>query len=401
MRKHPTPRQRKCRQPSPRVANRIKVAAAVLGAGGTLKSAADALGISASALHDDRRRHSALWRTSVARAKQAAVSKALEDREWMKAIAVKLAPTAADSFDPSKGLMAFFQQVYCSVRMLTPATCETYASALHKFRMFCLLAGKADTFDNVTPETMGQYFVWLTGGGSKLVTALAHRRSICAVLSLAKRRKLTTVDIDEIPRPKATRLQPRAWHLAEFERVLWAADGLTGQIGPWKRSEWFTALLLVCWSTGWRISTVMRLRCDHVSMRSGFVSSIETKTSEERTAKLSPQAIRAVQKIWGEREHLFGDWPFDRGARQWKQLNAVLGDCIKRAEVPDYGRFHTIRKTVCTAIAVAAGDDAAAEAMGHTSTAVTRRHYIDRTKITRATAADRLPTLNVTKGGAA
>jgi integrase len=192
--------------------------------------------------------------------------------------------------------------------------------------------------------------------------------------------------------PHAFRRAPRAWSQEEHERLVATARRLPGKVGQWPLGDWLPALMLTCLSTNWRITAVMGLRTANCSLANRAAFSIETKQHAERCARLTVQTVEALERIWGPRDTVFQDWPYDRGARQWKNLNNLLGMAIEAAEVPDIGRWHAFRKTGCTLVWDRLGAQAAAQFAGHFSPATTERYYLDRSKLTGPAAADTLST---------
>lgn len=278
---------------------------------------------------------------------------------------------AAPEFD------RFYFEVCEPIFLPADSTREVAGGIVRKFsRWLREQHGSAD-LRHLTPELFGAYFLWLTRvDGRSGHTARSHRATLLPIVRLAVRRRLARIDPNEIPKPKADALRPQAWTMDQFELMLRAGQSLPGRIGPWRASDWMVALMLTTFCTDWRISAVMRLRVDRCSLETGIARTID-KRRQERIARLTPQCIDRLGRIWGPRDEVFGDWTFDRHSRQWKKLNKLLGHLIEQAGVPDIGRFHAIRKSAVTRVVDMLGLEAGARFAGHSSTKTTWNHYVD------------------------
>ncbi|MFO0899374.1 MAG: tyrosine-type recombinase/integrase [Pirellulales bacterium] len=257
----------------------------------------------------------------------------------------------------------------------------------------------SDDMRLITPELLGRYFLWLTGtDGQTGRTARKHRRTLGAILRVAKRRKLIRIRLSEIPMPQADSLRPRAWSMEEFQALLQCAYRIDGTIGPWRAGDWLVGLMVTTFCTDWRISAVMRLRTADCNFERATARSID-KRRRERVAPLTEQCVYHLKLIWDpSREEVFGDWPKDRHSRQWSELNDLLGGVIKAAGVPDIGRWHAIRKSVITEVAKRHGVEAASRFAGHSSTRVTWNHYVDESLLEDRSLTDTLPTFRIDPG---
>ena len=68
------------------------------------------------------------------------------------------------------------------------------------------------------------------------------------------------------------------------------------------------------------------------------------------------------------------------------EMPALMASCLAvwravRGEDYEWVKPHTLRKTAGTMVAHAMGVEAAAAMLGHSSTAITERHYIERARI--------------------
>ncbi|MGD9644272.1 MAG: tyrosine-type recombinase/integrase [Pirellulales bacterium] len=280
--------------------------------------------------------------------------------------------------------------------LLAPNSLPNYRGTVSLFDEFC--SATLD-LEDITPEEAGRFFQWLRYEKHREPnTVCKHRRQLVAILREARRTKFAKLKVTQVPRVKRQKKLPRAWTPDQFAIVIDDASRLPGQVGRWPLRYWFPSLCLTAWSTDWRISACMALPTTRVNIDTGAIVSYEEKTSEERVAWLTPQALEFLRKIWDPaRREVYGDWPYDRTKPSWPALTKILKGIIQRTGVPDIGRFHAIRRTSTTAVAVTSGIDAAADHAGHTHHSVTRASYVDPTHL--APSESKLPVLSLSKGG--
>lgn len=288
----------------------------------------------------------------------------------------------------------FLRNVYFRIRLPSDGTREDYESIARAFGGWHQSQPDFAPW-GISPELIGGYMEWqMSANGLSGSTVNKHRRTLRAIIRVAMRRKLLSIDLDEIPLAKQLKKHPNAWWQAELEEMLAVARELPGRVGPWPMKNWLPALMLTCLSTDWRISAVMQLKTARTSIKSRYAISTESKQHKERAAKLTEQCAEALSLIWDDsRDEVFGDWPYDRSGRQWKALNNLLGRVIESAGVPDIGRWHAFRKTATTMIADRLGRSEAARFAGHSRQQVTDEYYVDDTKLTGPSASDALPRL--------
>ena len=292
-------------------------------------------------------------------------------------------------------LSAFLEEIYFARHILAPTTKPNYRGTVSLFDEF-----SSSTLDlsEITPEETGRFFQWLRDDkGRATNTVRKHRRTLVAILREARRKKFTRIKLTQVPRVKKQKKLPRAWTPDQFAAVIDDASKLPGHVGRWPMRHWFPSLCLTAWSADWRISACMKLETTRVNIETGAIVSRESKGDEERCAWLTPQALEALRKIWDpSRREVYGDWIYDRHTPSWPALTRILKGIIQRTGVPDIGRFHAIRRTSTTAVAVKHGIDAAARHAGHSNPQVTIDSYNDPTHAT--SDASKLPVLNLKHG---
>lgn len=274
-------------------------------------------------------------------------------------------------------ILDFLQSHYLQARTSSPSSRETYLCIIRGFQRWALATGRTARLADIDPLEIGSYFGWLRERERSPNTVAAHYRVLRAVLTEARRNRLSRIRVRQIPRPKRMHVLPRAWTREEWAALLAAVSRLDGAVGPWPRAHWFEAIVRVVYGTGWRISDIMAITMEAVSLDNAWIVAPESKNPRERFARISLKCVGAIRKIWGPREFLFGDWPADRWGRQWPILNDALAELIELAGVRDIGRWHAIRKTAATLVFEEQGLEAARRFLGHGGYSVTIGHYID------------------------
>lgn len=249
----------------------------------------------------------------------------------------------------------------------------------------------ADLSDDLVTRFMTKYL----DSGVQPSTVNNKRIDILAIWRFAHKKGYVPTGPFDVPKLKEPRKVPRSWSLEQFEKIVQTAGLLRGRVGPWKLSDWFQCLLIVCYNTAPRISSVMSLATKDINLDDRICYLHERKNQREECYKLSPQCIRALKKIWDpKRKEVFGDWPFDRNQRSWKALNSLFHWCIRFAEVPQIGLFHCIRRTAVTLV-FDRDPNAALKLLGDTDVAMLRNHYVDTSKLHTTDPGDLLPRIRM------
>ena len=100
--------------------------------------------------------------------------------------------------------------------------------------------------------------------------------------------------------------------------------------------RWWTALMLVIYDTGVRISATMSIRRADVDLAAGtlLVRAEEQKQKADQLFEPVAQTLAAVREIWlPERELLF-QYPYDQTQEGWPSLTSRLKKILKRAGLP-------------------------------------------------------------------
>jgi integrase len=284
----------------------------------------------------------------------------------------------------------FFRSQYEVLKLAaaTPGTIENYITALNHLRDF--RGGRDPLLQELDEEMVAAAMGKLLKDGRSPATANSFRRHIMAIWRYAKKRGFVA-DIPEVLPFKQPKRLPRAKLIAEIGRILQAAAREPGTIGEIPARWWWTALVLVIYDTGLRISAVMAMRWENYDAVAGTVLApwYTQKQDADQLLPLSPQSVEALEHVRGGDPLLF-PWPYDHWGRQWPTLNRHFRLILQRAGLPSTRKdlFHALRRSTASYIKAGGGD--ATWQLGHSSQQTTKV-YLDPRIVKPPRQVDLLP----------
>lgn len=271
-----------------------------------------------------------------------------------------------------------------------------YEIALRHLEKFL---GRTATVRDLRTGKMEDWLTWLVAERAP-ATANDYCDRICRLWKFAANHRMTK-QFPEVERLKEPKRRPRALSHRQVAALLRAAANSREMIGANRASQWWTALILVLFDTGWRIGATLSLRWEDLDLATGMaeVRAEHQKHGADDIKRLHPDTLAAIGKL-DRSSDLVLPWPtyITTLYNRWKRLRVRAGIPAGR----EYG-FHSFRRTMATNVASVAGDAMASDFAQHSSVAVTRRHYIDPTNDTRKHPVDIVghPWTDQRKGGAA
>lgn len=239
---------------------------------------------------------------------------------------------------------------------------------------------------DLSSDLVGGAAAWQVARGRSPATANRLIRQITSIWSRATQDDAVnaiTPPLKKVQKHKEPKRIPEAWSADDFTRLVAAAAQRPGYVGGVLAAQWWPCLLLTAYWTGVRISAIMALPTHNVDLTKGtLLFAAETqKHFSDQEFDLPPDVVALLRKLNpGARglETFFGDWPFDRNARQWAVLSRHFSAIAKAAGLQTGRRykFHMIRRTFATQVAAKEGLATAQSMLGHSSSATTQR-YID------------------------
>lgn len=273
------------------------------------------------------------------------------------------------------------------------------------FSLHCQAAGqpvRAVRLSDLTDSLLAGAMGWMISPPKSLSVETANklRRSIVAFQRFAVMERDFPAKLLRVKKMKVPKRRPKAWPIADINRILTAASRLEGHVGPTPAGDWFVALLLFIFNTGTRISAAMLTPSKGLNLERGWVlvPAEVQKQDADQEFDLLPITVSALKKIKaGHRARLFDDWPLDRTVRSWPALTHRLRQILVSAnlytsidEIPRRDLFHKWRRCFASYVASKAGKAVAQEFLGHSCSSVTDR-YLDDEIMTRPMLRDLLP----------
>ena len=259
-------------------------------------------------------------------------------------------------------------------RDLDKVTADQYRRAELRFSEW--LGKAADSVD----LTVANVNNWIMHLQQKVcgTTARNYRVALTVIWNhLAGQGQIPHYDSRRLRSPKQTPHPVRAWTLNQFAILLASVEKLPGtlRIGiPAK--DLMRAWLWVGFDTAFRPSDLRRLEFCQVDLEAGLIIVTQHKTSQPHAARIGPESITALRLIASPDRNLV--FPINKsGVRRWElalyRIAAELGFARFRGQ-----GLGTLRKTHATEVFRDAGENAAAESLGHVGGVRTvRKSYID------------------------
>lgn len=289
--------------------------------------------------------------------------------------------------DNGRSLAAFIENVYLPSRIRLS---ELYADRVRHFPVeFSLFLGHAATLDDLNEQTACLYLSAVAKVRSA-VTANNRRAKFLALWRAAYNYDC----IERLPRLGLIRRlpedsePPEAWTVQECERIFEVAKRQPGYVGDICAGDFWLTLMLASYSTACRIGALMQARSEDYQPGEGMTVRRQ-KNHKSQWYVLPKQLCELIDRTNPAGREVL--WPCPYNRRHFYRLARRI---IESAGVPcpnSHGQlFHRFRRTCLTHCA--AIDPAIAQRQGgHSSYAITQRHYIDPRLAGGLTAADVLP----------
>lgn len=268
-------------------------------------------------------------------------------------------------------LLDFFRN-YFRPLFLRGRSRKTVDLYLISIRSFCKFLGRPATLADLNDSTVNRYLCHFRDLPRKPPTVNKERANLTAIWRFACRKRYLAVWPD-VPKDVEPEVIPLAWMPDDINRLFAQASRMPGYVGGIPAAAWWTALLLVCWDSGERISAILNLRWCDIDLKNGWLiapaGSRKGGRSDE-AYQLHPDTIKALLTIRTRRDMVF-PWPH-HPTYIWNRFSKLL----KAAGLPTDRRskFHRIRKSVGSYVKAAGGDPT--QALRHRDSRVTRA-YLD------------------------
>ena len=280
-------------------------------------------------------------------------------------------------------LTSLLHDLYAPLRSLSDRTILVYGFTIDAFEDFL---GHEPTVADLDELTVARFLAHRVRSRAA-ATAAKDRAQLRALWEFAARRKLSDT-WPLIPIVRVPERVPEAWLTDEFKRLLDAASLERTNYDGIPAADFWRALLLVCYDTGERVTSVMSTRWRNVQGRA-IIFSAESRKGARRDIlrEISEETQASLDRIRCSRTANDLVWPWPRSTTYlWTRLEIIL----KRAGLPHdrKDKFHKIRKTTASYYQAAGGD--AQHLLDHANPSTTRK-YLDPRIVKGLAAPDVLP----------
>lgn len=279
-----------------------------------------------------------------------------------------------------------FRQHYLPLRLRgrSPATIDRYTVELRRFERFL---ARPPVVADLNDITVSRLLDWMTKTGAAPATVNTCRAKLVAFASFLHLRKMLDQPLDVPTLTEPVRI-PTAWTVDEIRRLVAACDEWTRYLpNGIVEGLWWRSILLTLYDSGERIGAVLAARWSELSAPHLTLPAESRKNgTSDMVHKLRPSTLDAIELIREPSRDLIWEWPKST-TMLYKRFDAL----VSQAGLPVSARskFHKLRRSTATHVEAAGGD--ATLAMGHTSRAVTVKHYIDPRQVPRVFPSDLLP----------
>lgn len=294
---------------------------------------------------------------------------------------------------------------------LSPGTLQETMSALDHFEKLV----KPKRIMAITTQTVDEFIVKRQAERgrnkeSKVSPATVNKelRHLRAVLAVA-------VEWGYLPSPPKYRKVrepeklPTYVTAGHFKAIYEACDSATKPVGlPYSAGDWWRALIVFAYMTGWRIGEPLSLRKDDLDLEKGtaITRAADNKGKRDELVPLHPVVVDHLKAIPSFGPLVF-PWPHHR-TTLWVEFSRIQKsagihlDCAADHEHTDrchvYG-FHDFRRAFATANVDTLTADALQKLMRHRSYSTTQRYINMAGKLSQAVATLHVPEVLKAKSG--
>lgn len=249
-------------------------------------------------------------------------------------------------------------------------------------RQFCRFLGRPALIIDLDEDRISEFLAARLRSHAA-ITVDRERSKLLALANYAHRRG-TLAEVPDVMRVRVLRRSPTSYNLRDIGRLLSVSRGVEGEISGVPAGRFWTALILTVYDTGCRSGAAWALRWADWQPPTLLFRAETQKQRADQLLRVSQQTADAIEAIRQPARDLIFTWDrcpmlrYRRVAEIFKAAGLPHGrhDCLQR-----------VRRTTATLMHRAGGD--ATAQLGHSSSAVTRRHYLDTAG--QLQAADLLP----------
>jgi integrase len=277
--------------------------------------------------------------------------------------------------------------------------------AIKHFGEFLYGAGGDATIDDLSKDSLIAFREWRIRLGARKGKAGGKPKTVSPATINKEVRILRAIEqfvYDEfsdqlglmVPRRlrklKEPKRKPEAYPVEAITQVLQSASRETGQIAGVPAGKWWVSQLAAFYDTGLRRKALLSSTWADLDVDRRFlrVAAEEQKDDEEQYKELHPDTLKSIQAIRFPARLAIWPYPYATHNPWYDSLHRILD----RAELSRLPRLpaHAFRASHATYLSAAAGLQAAADSCGHSSSQVTKDHYIDNRLLSAGRTASQL-----------
>lgn len=251
-------------------------------------------------------------------------------------------------------------------KIQSPHTALLYRLAI---KQFGIAIGKDPTLDDLTDDALVAMEKFLAKRSPYTVNERVGR--IKAIWKYAAKKGLIGIwpTLDCTPEPEPFK---RAWHVDQMRALIATCRQQRGRIGVLQADKFWVAWHLLLWDTGERAGVMPKLRWEWLSSRGLDVPGDVRKDKKAAFYRLSKATQLTLESIRLPERELIFELPFHM-ATLYNRYTRIL----KQAGLPTdrKSKFQRIRRSHLTYWAIAGQDPT--ERAQHSSSDITKRHYLD------------------------
>jgi len=286
---------------------------------------------------------------------------------------------------------------YAILQNLTDRTVVLYGHTLDRFAEHL---GHEPCIDDIDDLVVAGFLRWRAAtprkrGKPSAASVAKDKSQLTALANWAAKKRMkradgTDVEFLSLPRMRKIRHAPQAYTAEEVARLIRLAKQRIGQVDGHPAAWWWSTLLYAAWCSGERIGALLGIKWQDVDL-DGMTLLFRAETRKGRCSDIqraiTPDLAAMLRMRAGKPDALV--WRWDRSYHSlWPSLRLLC----RRAGVRGTG-FHRLRKSSASYVALGGGD--ATEHLGHSSSEMTRQHYLDPRITQSKKALDYLPRLDL------
>ena len=278
-------------------------------------------------------------------------------------------------------LLDFFRDYFrpLFLRGRSKNTVDLYLISIRTFGKFL---ERSPRLSDLNDATINRHLCHFRDLPRRPSTVNKERANLLAIWRFACRKGSLSIWPD-VPKEVEPDVIPLAWLPDELKRLFAAAVRMRGAIGGVPAAQWWTALLLLCWDTGERITAILTIQWTSIDLSSGWLiaqAGSRKGGRRDEAYQLHPDTVAALRVIHSAHRSEVFPWPHHR-TYIWQRFARLL----KLAGLPTdrKSKFHRIRKSVGSYVKAAGGDPT--QALRHRDSRSTKS-YLD-PRIVRPTQA--------------